>query len=84
MKKAFILPIVMFIVFFVIDLVMFIVLSSINFGKDFTYCFLPAIFIEIAIYGSVILNEVIKYKEKKAEKKDEKQDEQITGNGDKK
>ena len=45
MKKAFILPIVMFIVFFVIDLVMFIVLSSINFGKDFTYCFLPAIFI---------------------------------------
>ncbi len=57
MKKAFILPIVMFIVFFVF---------------------------EIAIYGSVILNEVMKYNEKKAEKKDEKPDEQITGNSDKK
>ena len=48
------------------------------------YFFLAAIFLEIAIYGSVILNEVMKYNEKKAEKNDEKQDEQITGDSDKK
>ena len=47
------------------------------------YFFLAAIFLEIAIYGSVILNEVMKYNEKKAEKNDEKQDEQITGDSDK-
>lgn len=81
MKKAYILPIVLFVVFFVADIALIAIIENTN---GTMYFFLAAIFLEIAIYGSVILNEVMKYNEKKAEKKDEKQDEQITGNSDKK
>lgn len=77
MKKAFILPVVMFIVCFILDLVLYIIARHEDFGKNFNYYFLPAIFIEISIYGSIILNVVMKDKEKKIEKKEEHNDEQI-------
>ncbi len=56
MKKA----IILFLVFFIIDIFLFAFLSSFNGGKVFTIFFLPAIFIEIAFYGSLIIYEVSK------------------------
>lgn len=52
-----------FLIFLVIDIILFIISINIHGGKDFVVIFLPAIFIEIAIYGSLILNEVAKIKE---------------------
>lgn len=56
MKKA----VIMFIVFLVIDIILLAVLLNFNGGKDFVVLFLPAMFAEIAIYGSFILYEVSK------------------------
>ena len=56
MKKA----IILFLVFFIIDFCIFAILSSFNGGKEFVTFFLPAIFIEIAFYGSLIIYEVSK------------------------
>lgn len=56
MKKA----IIMFLVFLVIDFVLYVVLVNFNGGKNFVVLFLPAMFAEIAIYGSFILYEVSK------------------------
>lgn len=52
-----------FLIFLVIDIILFIISITIHSGKEFIIIFLPAIFIEIAIYGSLILNEVAKIKE---------------------
>ena len=51
MKKA----IILFIIFFLIDMLLFIILGNYNNGKLFYFWFLPAMFLEIAIYGSFIL-----------------------------
>ncbi len=56
MKKA----IILFLIFLVIDICLFAILSNFNGGKAFVIFFLPAIFLEIAIYGSFILYEVSK------------------------
>lgn len=56
MKKA----LILFIIFFIIDFLLFAILLNFNGGKDFVIFFLPAIFLEIAIYGSFILYEVSK------------------------
>ncbi len=56
MKKA----LILFIIFFIIDFLLFAILSNFNGGKAFVIFFLPAIFLEIAIYGSFILYEVSK------------------------
>ncbi len=56
MKKS----IILFILFFVADFIMYVVLCQVNYGKDFDCYFLPAIFLEIAIYGSVIIYEITK------------------------
>ena len=56
MKKA----IILFLIFLVIDICLFAILSNFNGGKAFVRFFLPAIFLEIAIYGSFILYEVSK------------------------
>ena len=56
MKKA----IILFLVFFIIDIFLFEIFGSFNYGKDFATFFLPAIFIEIAFYGSLIIYEVSK------------------------
>ena len=56
MKKA----LFIFIIFFIIDFLLFAILSNFNGGKAFVIFFLPAIFLEIAIYGSFILYEVSK------------------------
>lgn len=62
MKKAAIL----FCIFFVLDVVLFLVLSREN-HSTYTYAFLPAIFLEISIYGSIIIYDI----EKKNKNKDE-------------
>ena len=59
MKKA----VILFVVFAVIDLILFIVLGQVNYGNDFSYYFMPAMFIEIATYGSVLIYDVNKKKE---------------------
>ena len=56
MKKA----IILFIIFFLIDMLLFIILGNYINGKLFYFWFLPAMFLEIAIYGSFILYEVSK------------------------
>ena len=56
MKKA----LILFIIFFITDFLLFALLFNFNGGKDFVIFFLPAIFLEIAIYGSFILYEVSK------------------------
>lgn len=56
MKKA----VIMLIVFLIIDIILVAVLLNFNGGKDFVVLFLPAMFAEIAIYGSFILYEVSK------------------------
>ena len=56
MKKS----VIMFIVFLIIDIILTAVLLNFNGGKDFVVLFLPAMFIEIAVYGSVILYEASK------------------------
>ncbi len=56
-----------FLIFLVIDIILFIISITIHSGKDFVVIFLPAIFIETAIYGSLILNEVAKIKEEHKE-----------------
>lgn len=56
MKKA----VVMFTVFLIIDIILMAVLLNFNGGKDFVVLFLPAMFVEIAVYGSFILYEVSK------------------------
>lgn len=48
-----------FLIFFVIDFILFIVLGNFNYGKNMSL-FLPAIFLEIAVYGSLLLYEVSK------------------------
>ncbi len=48
-----------FLIFFVIDFILFIVLSNFNYEKNMSL-FLPAIFLEIAVYGSLLLYEVSK------------------------
>lgn len=56
MKKA----VIMLIVFLIIDFVLYVIFIHFNGGKDFVVTFLPAIFAEIAIYGSFILYEISK------------------------
>ena len=56
MKKA----IILFLISFIIDFCLFAFLVSFNGGKMFATFFLPAIFIEIAFYGSLIIYEVSK------------------------
>ncbi len=56
MKKS----IILFLIFLVIDIVLLSVLMNFNGGKDFIIFFLPAMFIEIAFYGSFILYEISK------------------------
>lgn len=53
MKKA----LILFIFFFIIDILLLVVLLNFNGGKDFIVLFLPAMFLEIAIYGSFIIYE---------------------------
>jgi len=52
--------VIMFIVFLIIDIILLAVLLNFNGGKAFVVLFLPAMFAEIAIYGSFILYEVSK------------------------
>ena len=59
MKKA----IILFLVFFIIDFCLFEILIHCIDGKDFAIFFLPAIFIEIAFYGSLIIYEISKKRE---------------------
>ena len=54
MKKA----IISFVVFLIIDFLLFAFSLCFNGGKDFVIYFLPAIFIEIAFYGSFIIFEI--------------------------
>ena len=56
MKKS----VILFLIFLVIDIVFLSVLMNFNSGKDFIAFFLPAMFIEIAFYGSFILYEISK------------------------
>ena len=56
MKKA----IILFLVDFIIDFCLFAFSASFNYGKEFVTFFLPAIFIEIAFFGSLIIYEVSK------------------------
>lgn len=58
MRKPFILPLIMFIVFFIIDIILIILIESNNIGM---YIFLAAVFLEIAIYGSFIIYEINKH-----------------------
>lgn len=83
MKKAYILPIVLFVVFFVTDIALIAIIENTN---GTMYFFLAAIFLEIAIFGCVTVYFCVMIYQKLShnEKKDEKQDEQITGNSDKK
>lgn len=48
-----------FLIFFIIDFILFVVLSNFNYGKNMSL-FLPAIFLEIAVYDSLLLYEVSK------------------------
>lgn len=54
MKKA----LMLFIFFFIIDILLLVVLLNFNGGKDFIVLFLPAMFLEIVIYGSFIIYEI--------------------------
>ncbi|MEG2270128.1 MAG: hypothetical protein RSA91_06910 [Bacilli bacterium] len=54
-------------VFSLLDLILVITFTHVNNGNDFAYYFLPAIFLEIAIFGSIIIYEV----SKKGGKKDD-------------
>ena len=56
MKKA----IILFLIFFVIDICLVAILLNFNGGKDFVVIFLPAMFVEIAFYGSFIIYEISK------------------------
>lgn len=56
MKKA----VIMFLIFFVLDIILFYVLDGVGPADISTYYFIAAIFLEISIYGSVILYEVSK------------------------
>lgn len=56
MKKA----IILFLIFLVIDICLFAILSNFNGGKAFVIFFLPAIFLEIAFFGSFIIYEISK------------------------
>ena len=56
MKKA----IILFLIFFVIDICLVAILLNFNGGKDFVVIFLPAMFVEIASYGSFIIYEISK------------------------
>lgn len=58
------LAIKIFLIFLLIDIILFIISINIHNGKDFVIIFLPALFLEITIYGRFILNEVSKIKEK--------------------
>ena len=60
MKKA----IISFLVFLIIDFLLFAFLVCFNGGKDFVIFFLPAIFIEIAFYGSFIIFEITNRRQK--------------------
>ena len=50
----------MFLIFLVIDICLMAILLNFNGGKDFVVLFLPAIFLEIAVYGSFIIYEISK------------------------
>lgn len=56
MKKA----VIMFLIFFVLDIIFLNVFGYLDYGENFDFYFLPVIFLEISIYGSVILYEVSK------------------------
>ncbi len=81
MKKAYILPIILFAVFvgLSIGIIALIEANEMRFA-------LAAIFMEIAIFGCVTVYFCVMIYQKLShnEKKDEKQDEQITDNSDKK
>ncbi|MDE7439946.1 MAG: hypothetical protein K2N23_05530 [Clostridia bacterium] len=70
MKKA----LILLAVFCVLDIILYAVAANLR-GSDVLYIFLPAIFLEIAIYGSFIIYEISKLKDKIDDKKDEKKDE---------
>ncbi len=66
MKKPYILPIILFLVFLVIDIILIVIFINVgNSYGDYLYCFLPAIFLEIALWGCIIIYLIIKQGGKK-------------------
>ena len=65
MKKPYILPIILFIGFLVIDMVLYAVWGNWLGNTKIEVFFLPAIFLEIALWGCIIMYLIIKQGGKK-------------------